>query len=106
MNTCVKLKIHFLMYESNIQLLVGILLYEDVHLSSCMNQIYRLQYSAAGGYITVRGCSPFAVENFSRNLQQGIAGTYWKVILIIKGGVRQSEKGVKNIFTVPTPESP
>ena len=66
-----------------------------------MNQIYRLQYSAAGGYITVRGCSPFAVENFSRNLQQGIAGTYWKVILIIKGGVRQSEKGGEEYLYCP-----
>ena len=41
--------------------------------------------SAAGRYITVRGCAPFTTDSFPGALQKGLAGSYWNVSLGSEG---------------------
>ena len=43
--------------------------------------LIQLNFLAAGQVITVRGCAPFPTEVFPMEMQRGMVGNYWKVII-------------------------
>jgi len=40
---------------------------------------YKISTYIPGGFITVRGCAPFTSDYFPKEMQRGLAGSYWKV---------------------------
>ena len=40
--------------------------------------MFDFSYLVGAGYVTTRGCAPFDTETFGKDLQRGMAGTYWK----------------------------